>query len=189
MIKASQTRTSDPPCKHRNAPCKHQNEDSVVDSEETNDSTNDKPCIGSIHQAPMFMRGNRYILSGYRINHSTYSDALWSLFTVHNESVNVWSHFIGVQLFVGMIFYLCCYKEENLWNPVNVIFDMFRTQEGFQFELEPQAIPIRINSDVPTCKLSLLHLNVKGPLYLHSFCTLSMMFFSAWYHLNACQSE
>ena len=33
-------------------------------------------------------------------------DAVKSLFTIHNESINIWSHFIGAIFFVACIFYL-----------------------------------------------------------------------------------
>jgi predicted membrane channel-forming protein YqfA (hemolysin III family) len=98
------------------------------------------------------MRGNRFILSGYRLNHSTYSDTIWSLFTVHNESVNVWSHVLGAKLFIGMIIYLSFFKKEDLWNPFMIFSDMFSMQEPILFDLDKESIII--NGEVPTCKLS-----------------------------------
>lgn len=43
---------------------------------------------------PEFLRDNGFILDGYRVNH-TFLSSLHSLFTLHNETVNVWSHFLG----------------------------------------------------------------------------------------------
>lgn len=71
------------------------------------------------------MRSNKYILSGYRINHRTYYDAIWSLFTVHNESVNIWSHFLGAKIFIAIIIYLSFFKQATLWNPLQIFADVF----------------------------------------------------------------
>jgi hypothetical protein len=46
---------------------------------------------------------NEYILTGYRINFNTIGKSLKSLFMLHNESVNVWSHLIGAFFFVFLI--------------------------------------------------------------------------------------
>lgn len=45
-----------------------------------------------------YLADNDYIKTGYRVNH-TVSDALASLFRVHNESINVWTHLIGAIAF------------------------------------------------------------------------------------------
>ena len=66
----------------------------------------EKPRIGTFEEAPAFSKTNIYIRNGYRINHKTYKDAIWSLLTIHNESVNIWSHLIGAILFLVCIFYL-----------------------------------------------------------------------------------
>jgi adiponectin receptor len=57
------------------------------------------------------MLNNKYIHRGYRINHTSYKNALLSLFTVHNESVNVWTHFVGFKVFVGIIVFLVYFKQ------------------------------------------------------------------------------
>ena len=36
----------------------------------------------------------RYIKKYYRVD-QTISQTLWSLFTLHNETVNVWTHLVG----------------------------------------------------------------------------------------------
>jgi len=61
--------------------------------------------IGSIRQVPKSMLDNEYIHNGYRIGFNTTCEAFKSLFMLHNESVNVWSHLVGVLIFVGLIVY------------------------------------------------------------------------------------
>lgn len=64
------------------------------------------------------MVNNRFILRGYRLYHDSYRLSISSLFTVHNESVNVWSHFIGAKIFIVMIVFLVWFKQDTLANPL-----------------------------------------------------------------------
>lgn len=41
-----------------------------------------------------------YVLGAYRIHHSRLRDCFKSVFRVHNESVNIWSHLVGLFYFV-----------------------------------------------------------------------------------------
>ncbi len=52
------------------------------------------------------MLGNDYLLYGYRINFNTPELTYKSFFMLHNESVNVWSHFCGAVFFAFLIFYV-----------------------------------------------------------------------------------
>jgi adiponectin receptor len=61
--------------------------------------------IGEAHAAPEHLRDNEYIKTGYRINFSTSKRILRSLFMVHNESVNVWTHLLGALLFVFLFWH------------------------------------------------------------------------------------
>jgi predicted membrane channel-forming protein YqfA (hemolysin III family) len=65
--------------------------------------------IGTYHEAPYYMQDNEYIFRGYRIRFNTTKKILKSLFMIHNESVNVWSHLIGVGLFIMLIIYTIFY--------------------------------------------------------------------------------
>jgi hypothetical protein len=55
--------------------------------------------------APAHLRDNEYILRGYRIGFNTKAKILKSIFMLHNESVNVWSHLIGVFVFIALLIY------------------------------------------------------------------------------------
>jgi hypothetical protein len=56
-------------------------------------------------EAPAFLIDNEYILRGYRINFNTNKRIFRSLFLLHNETVNVWSHLLGVFAFIGFLIY------------------------------------------------------------------------------------
>jgi hypothetical protein len=62
-----------------------------------------KTIIGHLLLAPTFLRDNEYIKLGYRINFNTKRKILRSLFLLHNETVNVWSHLLGVIVFIGFL--------------------------------------------------------------------------------------
>lgn len=65
-----------------------------------------KAFIGEMAQAPLHLIDNEYIKSGYRIGYTrSFRSILYSLFQFHNESVNVWSHLLGMLFFASMIFY------------------------------------------------------------------------------------
>jgi predicted membrane channel-forming protein YqfA (hemolysin III family) len=63
--------------------------------------------IGSSSHLPHHLVDNEFITGGYRINHSSFRSVIISLFKFHNESVNVWSHLLGMLFFTSMIVYTC----------------------------------------------------------------------------------
>ena len=65
--------------------------------------------LGTFNDVPAYCKQNEYIKKGYRLNCDSISKSLKSLFILHNESVNIWSHLIGAILFVLLIFYTIYY--------------------------------------------------------------------------------
>ena len=68
------------------------------------------------------MHDNEKILTGYRINFNTIRKISRTIFMVHNETVNVWTHLIGVVFFILLITYTYFYmaphsKAGSLWYP------------------------------------------------------------------------
>ena len=60
-----------------------------------------EPRIGDQAECePWMQKTYPRIKRGYRINFSNYRLARLSLFQLHNETVNVWSHLLGALLFV-----------------------------------------------------------------------------------------
>lgn len=58
-------------------------------------------------ELPAWRRDNHFILSGYRTSSNSYIGSAKSLFWLHNESVNIWTHLLGSLVFplVGLFFY------------------------------------------------------------------------------------
>lgn len=63
--------------------------------------------IGSAKEAPSYLVDNEYIIRGYRIGFDQQRKrvTLRSMFAWHNETINIWSHFIGSLTFLIMCFY------------------------------------------------------------------------------------
>ena len=62
-----------------------------------------KAYVGTIDDAEEHTIDNLYITRGYRINHNTCRSIFKSLFSCHNEFVNIWSHIIGVLVFLVLL--------------------------------------------------------------------------------------
>jgi hypothetical protein len=73
-------------------------------------------CEGSIHDVPSWNKDNEFVVSSYRINHQGLSEIAWSIFKIHNETVNVWSHFLGKLMFItaGIVIFFSYPNMHNL---------------------------------------------------------------------------
>eukprot|EP00128_Syssomonas_multiformis_P000102 Colp12_sorted_trinity150504_noHs@18609 len=57
----------------------------------------------AFHDAHNFLQDNHYIKHGYRHEH-TIKDCLVSLFTLHNETLNVWTHLFALGYFIWLTY-------------------------------------------------------------------------------------
>jgi hypothetical protein len=65
--------------------------------------------LGDRKDAEPFQVANHYIESNYRIGFNTVGKVLKSLFLIHNESFNIWSHLLTAILFIWFIIYTAIY--------------------------------------------------------------------------------
>lgn len=63
---------------------------------------NHKLPLYTYDQIPTHLFDNPYILTGYRMGYSTFM-CLHSIFSLHNETLNIWTHLLGFVLFVIVI--------------------------------------------------------------------------------------
>jgi len=59
--------------------------------------------IGTYDDAAPFQK-DKYIQRGYRVGFKNKKSLAKTFFWIHNESVNVWSHTIGVSIFLYLIY-------------------------------------------------------------------------------------
>lgn len=59
-------------------------------------------AVCDVDDAPEWMVWNPYVRSGYRVG-ARWLGATRSIFMLHNETVNIWSHLLGVLMFAALI--------------------------------------------------------------------------------------
>ena len=111
-------------------------EDKEVTASERYQKMAKLPFIGRAEEADEFLVTNKYIKSGYRINYTTWQSILWSVFEVHNESMNVWTHLVGfIVCFITFII-LCCFEvdeeiKEKTINGIRMATDAIQNSHVF----------------------------------------------------------
>jgi adiponectin receptor len=60
--------------------------------------------IGNYEDYPEDLRDNEFLRTGYRCQFNTWPEIWSTLFMWHNETVNVWTHFLGCLGFVIAVF-------------------------------------------------------------------------------------
>ena len=88
---------------------KESSKDPLINKHQTSSNATEalekKHKVGTIHEADEYMKHNEYIIRGYRINFDSGKKIIKSLFMIHNESVNVWTHLVGAMVIVLLIVY------------------------------------------------------------------------------------
>lgn len=100
-----------------------------------------KERIVNYEKADIFMRDNEFIIRGYRINFNSGRKILKSLFILHNESVNVWTHLIATILFISLFFYTAIFISRH-WT---VVDDLQSKLDYVRNEIISLKIPISEN--------------------------------------------
>lgn len=62
--------------------------------------------LREIGKVPVHLRFNRFVHTGYRAWYTT-KECLQSMLVWHNETVNIWTHFVSLLLFLAVTTYLC----------------------------------------------------------------------------------
>ena len=103
------------------------NEDKPNLNQETDDNNEDnyskikenkKAFIGVLEDLPVKLIDNEYIKTGYRINYHGFCLIFKTMFKCHNETFNIWSHFIGKVVAISIAVWIIC------GNPMTVTYEM-----------------------------------------------------------------
>lgn len=76
-----------------------------------------------MEEAPEYLKDNEYIKHGYRINFNSARKVVKSLFMLHNESVNIWSHLLGSLFVIVLVVYTTIFikaHKDDLFNNLNL---------------------------------------------------------------------
>lgn len=69
-------------------------------------------CLCEAVELPSWHFQHRGIRKGYRSTCDTFSKAFYSLFRWHNESFNIWSHYVAAIYCVGLFIYMTDYGND-----------------------------------------------------------------------------
>lgn len=120
--------------------------DSDVVTKEDKEKANDhdlkpvepKAFVGCWEEAPDYAHDNEYIRKGYRINFNSIKEVVKSLFILHNESMNVWSHLCGVILFICLITYVAVWISPRFVFPT---IDIIKEQMSKRAAITSPVLP------------------------------------------------
>lgn len=103
----------------------------VIEPEEDKYNKKMNQVVGTYNDAPDFIKDNEYIKRGYRVNCDSVKKVTKSLFYLHNESVNVWSHLLGVITVIILIVYTAIFiTSYNIHiNSLAINFDQLKINE------------------------------------------------------------
>ena len=97
--------------------------------------------LGTYNDVPDYYKDNEYIKKGYLLYCDSICKAIKSLFCLHNESINVWSHLLGAIFFLFLIYYTAIYITNyktqfyNVKNGINKIEEISKKAPYFQDNL------------------------------------------------------
>ena len=94
-------------------------------------------CRWSYEEIPDYRKDSIYIKTGYHPTTSTWSEKLNLLFTIHSETINIWSHMFGIFLFCGYLLE-SLFNEDAKYYWVGILFDlaslmMFATSTAYHW--------------------------------------------------------
>ena len=78
----------------------------IVNTVKSTESKAEKKALLFWDDLPVWRRDNGFIHSGYRQNRPSYLHSFGSLFYLHNQSVNIWTHLVGAITTVAGSIYL-----------------------------------------------------------------------------------
>lgn len=58
------------------------------------------------HHLPHWLQDNDYLMTGHRPPLESYKACFYSLFRLHTETANIWTHLIGTLIFAGLAVYV-----------------------------------------------------------------------------------
>jgi len=86
---------------------------SVSSCSQSEEFVSPQPYLGKFEEAPHFVRDNKHIIEGYRINYKSPQKIVKTLFMLHNETGNIWTHLIGFIILFFLIFEGIAYRMES----------------------------------------------------------------------------
>ena len=77
------------------------------------------------HHLPHWLQDNDFLRSGHRPPLDSFKACFWSIFRLHTESVNIWTHLLGCLLFLCLAIYVYFFSPHPLNWEDRVVFGTF----------------------------------------------------------------
>lgn len=132
------------------------------------------------HACPEYLKDNEFILSYYRANFS-FSQALSSLFKLHNETLNIWTHLLGFLLFLVLTVFTA-YELGHL--PT-----FSRCVQGMDHNISEHCLLQSMKEDVSNMMAPILNRTTRWPFFVFMGGSMFCLLASAVCHLFTCHSE
>ena len=94
--------------------------------------------LGTFEEIPKAFQPDEYIRNGYRLNCNSFSSSFKSLFILHNETINIWSHLLGTLASIGFFFYSVIFITN--YRTQIVTFAKYLADMEYQFNILPNDI-------------------------------------------------
>jgi len=92
------------------------------------------------HECPEWLQDNQYITSGYRSELSV-STCCKSLFHIHNETINIWTHLLAFLGFFILSYYTLAYHLDSPTYVDYIIFGIFLAGAQSQLDALLSCVP------------------------------------------------
>lgn len=150
--------------------------------------------IGKLNQDHTFLHDNDFIHSGYRLYFNTSRKILKSLFMWHNECFNIWSHLLGLLLFVGFLVYISAYlaipTEISLISETSEVLEISKKLTKSALESMKNAIDSdSLDWVLPSSSNDHLQKISRWPLLVFIISAMICLTLSSMYHLFNAHSD
>ncbi|KAL3702096.1 hypothetical protein R1sor_020118 [Riccia sorocarpa] len=125
---------------------------------------------------PSHLKGNEFILDHYRCDWPLRETVL-SLFSVHNETLNIWTHLVGFLIFVGLAFYTAILLPKLI--ELSALPSLTRFEE-FILKKERDSASALLPPESPI---------TRWPFYVFLGGAMCCLLFSSTYHLLNCHTR
>ncbi|XP_015788614.1 adiponectin receptor protein [Tetranychus urticae] len=85
------------------------------------------------HSLPSWLQHNEYLISGHRPPLPSYKECIRSIFRLHTETINIWSHFIGFAIFASLTVRFMLYAPNHFAATDRLVLETFLFAATFCF--------------------------------------------------------
>lgn len=135
------------------------------------------------HALPEYLKDNEYIISHYRAD-LTFSQAISSLFKMHNETVNIWTHLIGFLFFLGLTMLTII----ELWQWHNNVLRC-QSSRGLENITSESCLLLTMKAQVSKMMNPILKRTTRWPFFVFMGGSMFCLLASTVCHLFTCHSK